>query len=615
MGRARAGSGTFPAAGVAGGGARFELLERVGVGGIAEIHRAHLFGLDGFSKIVALKVLRPELAGERAHRERFGIEARIGALLEHPNIAAVYDFVEVDGRPTIVMEHVAGLDLLQLLGRLTQRRRRLPPELAVYVAIEVARALAHAHRLPSAAAGVPGAGSIVHGDISPANVMLGERGHVKLVDFGVADISAATLGVRSFRGKPGYVSPEVVLGRPCDARSDLFSLAIVLWEMLTLKRLFKADDDAETLRNVVEVRVEGRFARHDYVPAPLLDLITRALARDPADRFQSADEMADALSRWLIEVGLRPGPSLLAAFLDEVCRPAPTPVGETAPEPPAPPAASLDLSGLEAVLAEIDSAPAVGGLERLVSGRWLSPFDEVSPASDAGVLAALDPWVLPAILMRLGASRATGALTASDGLREKVVHLEGGQVVHVASNVASELLGHRLTRAGLVSTEHAHRGLELSAQTGLKLGDALIRLRALDDARLSEALDEQLGARLSELMTWSAGTLDFQPGQRLAEASRLRARPMLPLIVRGLRQSLSPYRAASALEPFAPRRMHWCATSGEVIEALEPALPEVVSLLLTSDATARVGEVIARGPSPQAFALLIAAQLEYVRLL
>lgn len=104
MGRSRPGSGTFPVAGAAVGGGRFELLERIGVGGIAEIHRARLSGLDGFSKIIALKVLRPELASERTHRERFGIEARLGALLEHPNIAAVHDFVEVDGRPTIVME-------------------------------------------------------------------------------------------------------------------------------------------------------------------------------------------------------------------------------------------------------------------------------------------------------------------------------------------------------------------------------------------------------------------------------------------------------------------------------------------------------------------------------
>ncbi len=600
-------SGTFSAVSANQVASRFELLERIGVGGMAEIHRARLLGNEGFSKVVALKVLRPELSGDRRHVERFGMEARIGALLEHPNIAAVLDFVDLNGRPTMVMEHVRGTDVLRLLASCTQLRRRLPPELCVYVAIEIARGLAFAHQVPTSLAGVAGTAFLVHGDVSPANIMLADSGHVKLIDFGIADAGGVSAGPRSLRGKMGYMSPEVVLGREVDARSDIFSLAIVLWEMLTLKRLFKSEDDSETLRNIVEVRTEGRFARHDYVAAPLLGIISRALSREPDARHPTATAFADDLSGWLVSMGLRPSPSTLATFMADLAARITGPV--VVPQelsPPPGPTGSLDLSELEAVLAELDTRPTETTLGVLVNGTWRMPFTETMQR------VPLDPWTFPALLARLAREGATGALHVSDGLRDKVLFLSQGLLVHIASNVASELLGNQLTTSGLVTPDHASRGLALSHVRGMRLGEALIALRAISPERLVEAVDEQGAARLCELMSWSQGSLMLDPGRTVEGEPGSRPRSLLPLIARGIRQSFSPRRAATVLEPFADRTLSWVMEPTRITESLGLLLPEARSLVNARLMTT-VGEVLAQGTGANVLALLIAAQTEGVR--
>ena len=602
-------SGTFTAVSANQVASRFELLERIGVGGMAEIHRARLLGNEGFSKVVALKVLRPELAGDRRHVERFGMEARIGALLDHPNIASVLDFVDLNGRPTIVMEHVRGTDVLRLLATCTQQRRRLPPELCVYIAIEIARALAFAHQVPTSLAGVAGTAFLVHGDVSPANFMLAETGHVKLIDFGIADAGGLSAGPRSLRGKMGYMSPEVVLGREVDSRSDIFSLAIVLWEMLTLKRLFKSEDDSETLRNIVEVRTEGRFARHDYVPAPLLAIIARALSREPDARHQSATALAEDLNGWLVSMGLRPGPSALATFVTDISALTTGPV--VVPQelsPPPGPASSLDLSGLEGLLAEIETRPTQTTLGLLANGSWRMPFSETMHR------VPLDPWTFPALLARLARQGLTGALHVSDGLRDKVLFLSQGMLVHIASNVASELLGNHLTNSGLVTPDHASRGLALSHVRGMRLGEALVALRAISPEQLVDAVDEQGASRLCELMSWSQGSLMLDPGRTVEGESGSRPRSLLPLLARGIRQSFSPRRAATVLEPFADRTLSWVMDPTRIAESMGMLLPEARALVNARLVTT-VGEVLAQGVGANVLALLIAVQTEGVRFL
>jgi serine/threonine protein kinase len=280
----------------------YEQIDHLATGGMGELFVARRRGPGGFARLVVIKRLRADLVGDERAALRLLDEARIAASLYHRNIAQVLDLGLDDGELCLVIEYVPGTDLARLLD---VTRAALPFELAVTIIVEVARALAYAHARDE----------IVHRDVSPANVLLGERGEVKLSDFGVARARSRLYNTRSdtIKGKLGYIAPEQIRGEPVDARADVRALGVILYEATTGMPLFTADTEYETMRRVLAGDVPA--PADPRYPAELLALIRRAVAADPAARFGSALELADALRELADARGWRISTRRLGAFV------------------------------------------------------------------------------------------------------------------------------------------------------------------------------------------------------------------------------------------------------------------------------------------------------------
>ena len=285
---------------------RYVLLEAIDRGGMAEVYRAVTQGPAGFQRQFVIKRIRKEKAASRDFVEMFVNEARISALLEHPNIVQVYDFGQVDGDYFLAMEYLRGRNLLAVGRRLRKDRQLLPPDLTAYVAREVARGLHYAHTLSNMGEPL----GIVHRDVSPSNIMLLKTGGVKLLDFGIA---RATMKLRSLtpiggliKGKLAYLSPEQVRGQGVDGRSDVFSLGVVLFEALTGVRLFYHPNDLDTMRNVLHRPVPKPSELRAEIPAAIDAVVLRALEREPDKRYPDAGAMAAELDEHLREARFSP---------------------------------------------------------------------------------------------------------------------------------------------------------------------------------------------------------------------------------------------------------------------------------------------------------------------
>jgi serine/threonine protein kinase len=275
---------------------KYVLLERLNAGGMAEVWRAKLLGAAGVHKDVAVKRILPEHAKSSAFVQMFLDEARLTVQLTHSNIVPVYELAEQSGSYILTMEFLAGKNLGEILDACVLASRFLPPLLCAYLAREVCRGLDYAHRRVDAQGRPLG---IVHRDISPQNVMVSYDGEVKILDFGIAKarshLNVTQAGV--IKGKHGYLAPEQARGDPIDYRVDVFASGILLYEMLTLQRLFAGETDIETLEAVKRCDVPSPSKYNPAAPPVLEAVCFRALARDPAERFPSAGAMADALTR------------------------------------------------------------------------------------------------------------------------------------------------------------------------------------------------------------------------------------------------------------------------------------------------------------------------------
>ncbi|HEY7953728.1 MAG: serine/threonine-protein kinase [Polyangia bacterium] len=285
----------------------YELLSRIGSGGMAEVFLARKAGPEGFEKRVALKRILPHLAGQPDFVAMFLEEARLAARLDHPHIVHVHDF-GLDGDDYyLAMEHVAGADLAALNRRSQERRIPIPLADAAGLLHAACEALHHAHEQ-----------GIIHRDVSPSNLLVSYEGVVKLADFGVAKAEARAAQAWSragvLKGKLGYMSPEQVSGRGIDRRSDVWSLGVCAWELATGRRLFSGDDERALLERVRAAEVPPPTSRR-AVPPALEEILMRALAGDPDARFPTARAFGEALARWMAETRVPPSPARLEAHM------------------------------------------------------------------------------------------------------------------------------------------------------------------------------------------------------------------------------------------------------------------------------------------------------------
>jgi len=293
----------------------YHLLEKIATGGMAEVWRARAYGMAGFEKILVIKKILETLTSDDEFIRLFIDEARIAVQLLHVNIVQVFDLGEVDGTYYMAMEYVHGLDLARLVSR-AKHVGPFPVALALFVVSEVLKALQFAHERTDEG-GEPL--RVVHCDISPQNVLVSYAGEVKITDFGISRVAFQAKSLHDVvRGKYAYMSPEQVDGKDLDARTDLFSLGIVLFELLTGRRLFKARTRDETLARVRRAEVPSPRAYRPEISEDLEAIILRALAARRKDRYQDAASMLEDIGVLMVREGHRATNNDVAAYMKDV---------------------------------------------------------------------------------------------------------------------------------------------------------------------------------------------------------------------------------------------------------------------------------------------------------
>src|SRR6476660_3913984 len=281
---------------------KYYLLDRINVGGMAEVWRAKAFGVEGFERLLAVKRILPNIAEDEEFITMFIDEAKIAVQLQHANIAQIFDLGEVDDIFFIALEYVNGRDLRSIFDRMRSKGEALPIALACHVMMQVCEGLDYAHNKRD------GQGRelhLIHRDISPQNVLIGYDGEIKLIDFGIAKAASKSSKTQAgiLKGKFGYMSPEQVRGLAIDRRSDIFSIGICLYELLTMERLFVGESDFSTLEKVRNVEIMPPSTYNRKIPEELEQIVLKALAKHPEDRYRTSMDLHDDLQSFMYTSG------------------------------------------------------------------------------------------------------------------------------------------------------------------------------------------------------------------------------------------------------------------------------------------------------------------------
>lgn len=296
---------------------KYILLEKLASGGMAEVYLAKSVGANGVNKFLAIKRILPQFSENTEFINMFKEEAKIAVNLNHGNVVSIYDFGIEDKQFYLVMEYVEGKNLRQMLNELKKANLELSIEQILYLVKEVAAGLDHAHRCIDGATGKPL--NITHRDMSPQNIMLSYEGEIKVIDFGIAKAETQVEATKAgtLKGKFGYMSPEQAEGYAIDSRTDVFSLGIILWELLANERLFAGGNEAAILRKIRECQIPPISKFNPSVPRELEAIVLKALAKDKSLRYQKASDLNRDLNRYLNTQFPDFSPSDLSLFIKQ----------------------------------------------------------------------------------------------------------------------------------------------------------------------------------------------------------------------------------------------------------------------------------------------------------
>jgi serine/threonine protein kinase len=274
---------------------RYALFDQIAQGGMATVHLGRLVGPVGFSKIVAIKQMHESAARNPDFVAMFLDEARLSGRVQHPNVVATFDVIANGGEAFLVMEYVHGESLSALLRATRVQGQRLDPAFAVHILCDVLSGLHAAHEATDEHGGPL---NLIHRDVSPQNIMIGVDGVARVLDFGIAKAAGRLQETQTgqLKGKLGYMAPEQLLGRPLDRRVDIFAAGICLWESISGRKMFDADNSGQLMYQVLETEIPPLSAIAD-VPLALSRAVERATARNPDERFSTAREFARELER------------------------------------------------------------------------------------------------------------------------------------------------------------------------------------------------------------------------------------------------------------------------------------------------------------------------------
>jgi TonB family protein len=400
---------------------QYVLTEKIATGGMAEVWKARMRGVEGFQKIVAIKKILPHLSDNQDFIEMFVDEAKLAAQLNHNNIIHIYDLGKIQNSYYIAMEYIDGYDLKTILRRGEERGNPMTVELGLFIASKLASALDYAHRKKDFEEKEMG---LVHRDVSPQNVLVSQEGDIKLCDFGIAKAAskASHTQAGALKGKLQYMAPEQAWGRSIDRRSDVFALATVLFEMLTNRKLFSGDNELSILEQVREARVQPPSLYNDEVTPEIDKIVIKALQKDPANRYQTAGEMARDLDAILYSFKPTPTSADLAIYMHRLSSHEPEPFEAAAtmidtPIPMIPPAPAPIAAPMSAAAAPVP-APAMMAASAPAPAAAVS-FEEPKKGKSPIVLVAVIVGALVAVggaafVLTRPKSNAPAATTASN---------------------------------------------------------------------------------------------------------------------------------------------------------------------------------------------------------
>jgi serine/threonine protein kinase len=508
---------------------RYQLLERIGRGGMAEVFLAVMEGTQGFRRRCVVKRIRPEKARSAYYTQMFVDEARITAALHHPNIVQVYEFGEIGELLFLTMEYLDGKNLASVLDSFQARGRLMTPMVAAHITLEIARGLHHAH---TATDGDGRPLRVIHRDMSPTNVMLLRTGEVKILDFGVASAERAikhgSTTTGRVKGKLPYMAPEQHSGRPLDCRADLFAVGALLWEMLTGEILLSDAHARGRGLRVMEGAAPPPSELRPDVPPALDAVVLRCLQPQPQARYPSAAALADALAD--VMGGTRIDTTEVARLVEEVSR------SHDQPTPRRP----VHLSALRPML--LDRTPP----HALDSGLFNLGDDQPSPALDGvlpNTLAVADPANAlvdadPAEAIADAVSRETmDVMPVAERAPDEQSLSSAEESVRERRKLMAVAVALGLALAGLLAlVVHSHRppasSLPPLRRTSTVVESASMphrspAMRDLDRPATASAIQPTLGLAVPVRATGSTGGSASRPAKRTASPARRSVRKQL----------------------------------------------------------------------------------------